>query len=594
MRNENEHAAARREKAEKRKRRKLEEVKRKSKRENVHRAPTEQQQRLIVPQMRILRPMTQFERRMARLWKSAPPPPHLQSAAFRAHFQRVMDSDLQFQIRWKKMTKRAPLWAFARRFGGSGFVIAETIRHFFIEYWDRVINHGPHAYPTSFNVMESFLVFDRDYCAFDLRPEVEHLLAATDYFRWYSANALLRKPALLLDVMSEGFIYSYNMAGDSGGYRIVSGGFTRVVAGVAFVRHKNELSCILVAGEQPADPPDGAIEAKYSEMRRNLGREDIRAAPELGIADRYLQAFPGFAKVFVLTRIDLARGKHDVRYVNVDLGKGYLVFTDDEDVFGDMPGDETTNCMRSSLAGVRRYDDLFSLLASLMYLPFLFVDGGRSAANIVFKTELFAMKTDPLTLEAVKVLGQKECVFERTVRCLSSSIPHSPEILNVTPPGLEFKASGYWKPLESGLVGEDQDGNPIVGKTWVERTENWCCKSPSSFVLRRESKRPQGPNPGVIYIMRTPANEIDVYKVGLTTRSATERAQELHSTGVALPFGVVANWDVGDCVAVEKEVHRRLAARRVSERREFFRAPLSEITATIAEVISELEPRHHV
>lgn len=589
MRKKDKHAAARAGKAEKRKRRKVAESKKNVERSNAARTVTDQEQRLIVPQKKLVRPMTQFERRMMRLSKGAPPPPHLQSAAFRADFQRVMDSDLEFQIAWREMATKSPLWAYTRKFGGSGFVMAELLRSFFFEYWDRMVKHGPHSFPSSFNVVESFLNFDRAYCAFDLRPEVEHLLAAAEYFQWYSANALLRKPALLIDAMREGIVYSYNMVGDPGGYRITSGRFTRVVAGVAFVRYKNELSCILVAGEQPPTPPDDKIDPKLSAMSPSAGRVDIRPDPELGIAERYLPTFPGFVRVLVLTRIDLLRDKHDVRYVNVDLGTSYRVFTDDEEVMDDMPADKMKKYMRSSLSGLERYNDLFALLASLLYLPLFFADEGRSAADVVFKTELSARLTDPLTLKAIKLLGEKECVFERTVRCLPGSTLPPIETLNVTPPGLEFETSGYWKPLEQGLVGEDEKGKPIVGKTWVERTEHWSSRSPSSFVLHRKRKEPKGPNPGVIYVMRTAANEIDIYKVGLTRRSATERAGELNSTGVALPFGVVANWSVGDCVAVEKEVHRRLAARRISDRREFFRAPLIEITATISDVIKALE-----
>jgi hypothetical protein len=60
---------------------------------------------------------------------------------------------------------------------------------------------------------------------------------------------------------------------------------------------------------------------------------------------------------------------------------------------------------------------------------------------------------------------------------------------------------------------------------------------------------------------------------------------------VALPFGVLVSWEVGDCVAIEAEVHQRLAARRVSARREFFRSPIGEITETIMQVIEEMEPQ---
>lgn len=551
----------------------------------------ERTERIVVPKRNLLVPMTPFEKRMSRLSRTTPPPSHLQSEAYRARVQRAMDFDLPFQIRLREVSERAPLWAYTRWFGGSGFMMAQTIRHFFLEYWDRLVKHGPHSYPTSFNVMESFLKFEPEYCAFDVRPEVEHLLAATEYFRWYSANALVRKPALVLDAMREGVVYSYNMVGDAGGYRLTSTSSERVAAAVAFVRHENELSCILVAGEKVMSPSADELNLDKTDYTPGRGRENILPSPDLGKANRYLETFPEFTKVLVLTRVDLIRETHNVRYVNVDTGPSYRVFTDDEEVFADIPVDEKAGYIRSSLEGVGRYDDLFSLLASLMYLPLLFVDKLAHVSKVVFKTELFAKKAEPLTVKAEKLLGQKECCFERTLTCLATSTTSAEGSLTVTPPGLQLEASGYWKPLDPGCVGEDHDGNPIVGRTWVERSENWSSNSPSKFVLQQIHKPKDGPDPGVIYVMREPASMPDVYKIGLTRRTAGERARELYTTGVPLPFGVLAHWNVSDCAAVEKEAHIRLAARRISIRREFFRAPLEEVTATILEVIRDIERR---
>ena len=71
-----------------------------------------------------------------------------------------------------------------------------------------------------------------------------------------------------------------------------------------------------------------------------------------------------------------------------------------------------------------------------------------------------------------------------------------------------------------------------------------------------------------------------------TRRSVEERAQEIgQSTGVPLPFGVLGNWEAGDCLAIEAQVHRQLAQYRVSKRREFFRAPLAIIVGVIDEAV---------
>jgi hypothetical protein len=155
---------------------------------------------------------------------------------------------------------------------------------------------------------------------------------------------------------------------------------------------------------------------------------------------------------------------------------------------------------------------------------------------------------------------------------------------------MEFSSEGYWRHLVPGQIGEDVDGNPIIGRTWVRRLESWSARNPESFLLQRSTTVPIGPDPGRIYVIRSPAHDIDVYKVGFTRRTVDERARELGTaTGVPLPFAVLASWDVANCAGTEGEVHRRLESRRVSSRREFFHATLPEIVATIEGVIAEAQ-----
>ena len=81
--------------------------------------------------------------------------------------------------------------------------------------------------------------------------------------------------------------------------------------------------------------------------------------------------------------------------------------------------------------------------------------------------------------------------------------------------------------------------------------------------------------PGWVYILTNPAMP-GLVKIGLTTRSLTERAAELTAaTGVPVPFVVAWGRAVSDCAAVEGTVHRMLDDRRVSGKREFFRCDVA-------------------
>lgn len=76
--------------------------------------------------------------------------------------------------------------------------------------------------------------------------------------------------------------------------------------------------------------------------------------------------------------------------------------------------------------------------------------------------------------------------------------------------------------------------------------------------------------PGWLYLLTNPAMP-GLVKIGMTTRSPEERALELASTGVPMPFHVAAAWAVDDVRAAERDAHAALARYRVSDQREWFR-----------------------
>ena len=81
-------------------------------------------------------------------------------------------------------------------------------------------------------------------------------------------------------------------------------------------------------------------------------------------------------------------------------------------------------------------------------------------------------------------------------------------------------------------------------------------------------------NPGSIYILLN-ASMPKLLKIGKTTKSPEERAAELSvGTGVPTPYLVAHYVLVDDCDLAEREVHKRLEAYRINDKREFFSVPL--------------------
>lgn len=517
-----------------------------------------------------------------------PPPPsdpaHDHVMAMMKHRAEI---DLEFRLLMGDLEKKMPAFVLTRMEGGSGFSVAQTLRHFFLEYLNRLVRTGPHSFPTSFNVVESFLSYSNRFFAFDLREEREHLLRLHEYIDWYTAGCFPDKPAVLIDIVPEGVVYAYNMVSPLEDFAIETTDSKIRILGVALVRHGPELSAMIVAGEAPPFPSDEVISG-LDIGTPSKGREDIQPDPSYEVTDRLVPELPGHARIILLARFDLEYSRYDVRYVNLDIGASYMVLTDDPTIFDGEPDKEA---MAKSAEGMERYSGFFSALASMLYLPAFFLDQGSRIVESKFATSLRVESTTRKVRSAIKVLGQSQVPFFRTIRCLAASSPDASKVVRIVePPEMAFCSSGYWKPLAAGEIGEAKDGTPIVGQTWVERTDSWSTSSLHSFVMSRGCRVVVGADPGWIYIMRSGSHYPDLYKIGLTRRSGETRAIELSSaTGVPTGFEVLAQWEVGDCSRVEREIHIRLAHYRVNKRREFFRGNLQSIVEVIGQALREIE-----
>ena len=80
-----------------------------------------------------------------------------------AHVSRLAEMDIAFQKRIRRLNKLIPLLVLLRMKGGSGFRMASILRWFFLEYLNRLTQHGPYSLPSSFNVVEAFFQFNTDF-----------------------------------------------------------------------------------------------------------------------------------------------------------------------------------------------------------------------------------------------------------------------------------------------------------------------------------------------------------------------------------------------------------------------------------------------
>jgi hypothetical protein len=492
-------------------------------------------------------PRKPHERRLVEIARNTPPPGLARDPILAAHIERTVEMDVAARQRVKQLVDQFPLVKYAGWESSSGFRMAAELRHFWYEYFSRLARFGPTSLPSSFNVLEAFVAYDKERLLFRLRQEREHLLKFSHYLDWYTAGAFPEEPNSLIDIMEEGVAYSYDFIINDSEPQLSAGDARLLLAGVSVIRHGDEVAILLLAGETPPVP---ARIAKDDTDRRLKEWPDLRPHDEIGEDARLLSGLPNYSRVLLASRFDLSNRLNDVRYVLLDVGNRYDIVTDDQEMLraslrGRLSPTRFHTLLEKQADTLKRYADLFSAAAAVLFLPAFYIDQHRNVIESQFLTNMGAEQKDSKVKRLRRELGDSYFRPLATIRCVMGELTDDVRsIYDVEPPAMNFQSSGYWKPLDPGQIGTSPDGVPIVGKTWVCRSETWESTTPETFIARRpQSDR----DDEYIYVMRSPSHHADVYKIGFTTRDVTARAGELSgSTAAPLPFGVLASWSVRD------------------------------------------------
>jgi hypothetical protein len=97
-----------------------------------------------------------------------------------------------------------------------------------------------------------------------------------------------------------------------------------------------------------------------------------------------------------------------------------------------------------------------------------------------------------------------------------------------------------------------------------------------------------------LYILKNKSFQANVLKIGRTKNGPDTRAKQIYTgaTGVPEPFDVLFACSVADCQAAESKAHRRLAAYRVNDSREFFRISADIARKIVLDVCAEVNAEH--
>lgn len=474
---------------------------------------------------------------------------------------------------------------------GAGLQMDQSLREFLIEYNSRAIEHGMDSMPSNFNVLEAFFDFIEYPAMFSLRPEIDHLFSMPSLIDYATAEAVSEKISELVIGMQDSIIYSYNVCSSLEDQLFsVSGGTDFAVGGISLVKHDRELSVMMLCGER-SEFPKVTSEAKRINKLINAGKNLIFKRPFGPDPDLKPEAVPlleskSFARRLVLARIDLDTNTFEARYLLLDLGNNYTVLTDD------FACGLSVSTLTDIAQRLDKYEALFHALKVMLQLPCFFKQNDAMVRKEKRETELDGKWRTTQVVKARSYATSHDAVRARKVFVLDQ-VGDVADLALFVPPHVEINNKGRWKKLRHDQIGTDKNGRPVHGRTWVEERATWL--NPDRWQMLAVSRRPKemeaesiSPAQGYIYIMRCAAHATDVFKVGLTTRKVEERASELSgSTSSPTPFLTVLSWEVTDCVAAEKEIHDLLVAFRVSNTREFFRAPLAILVKVSEPVIKK-------
>ena len=95
---------------------------------------------------------------------------------------------------------------------------------------------------------------------------------------------------------------------------------------------------------------------------------------------------------------------------------------------------------------------------------------------------------------------------------------------------------------------------------------------------------------GYIYLMKNNSMKDNIFKIGKTTKTPDERADDLsRSTGVAEKFEVISYWKSKNISKDESEIFASLENFRYSDNREFFQIEKNEAIKKIEFIINKNE-----
>ncbi|HZX79215.1 GIY-YIG nuclease family protein [Lysobacter sp.] len=544
--------------------------------------------KLIVPQHVVAEPPHITRLKEVARWR-LPEENSDEWVAFRLRSAAAM-ANPAYRKKLNAMAREANATARAIAGNGAGLPGDAAIREFLTEYNGRTAKFGLHYLPTSYNILHAFADYIPRLAVFAPLEERNHICNVSGFLDFISSNPE-ETPTRYSPRIDPGIVHCYSFFETSGEWTFESDGATFTVVAVNMVRHGSEITVMCQMGRE-ADLADESesVRALMATMRPNPRKPNIEPAPDLATEAVALAGTSKLWRRYVAFRYDLRHQRLQARYSIIDMGSAWRIMSDDPltlDSVKELGGE-----VDSQISAIEKDQGVFTFLMRFLRLPEYFLSASDRVVRDKAITSLSECSSS-LKGRWLQAALKSQVRYEREVLTFSAN---SSGVDGFVFPPLELKVEveGFWETLPFGTYGEGPDGERVLGRTWVRRT-----------LSKRESRMPGavtsaskevpflgGGEEGSIYVLRSAAHQLDIFKIGLTRRSPTVRAAEVsRGTGVPDQFLIVQTWWVPDVVFAEKRIHSLLDEYRLRDAREFFRAEYSTIRAAIELVVAEMSGR---
>ena len=394
---------------------------------------------------------------------------------------------------------------------------------------------------------------------------------------------------------------------------------------MTFVRFGNEVSWLMVGGvTTDLKTESERIKEEFAATIANMEKRNPKHIDLADLRQPEAVALPGTDDVWkthLFGRFDLETKKHQVRFLAKDKGAMYSTVTDDPSVFSatELSSDEVMERLEHAQAVLNENNLLTELAVTCFALPAYFRFKIQLVREEQRETRL-ARSGAALRVKDRAGIAEQRIRYRKVTALEIINLNRPPVVRAYTPPRFQVEVNGFWRRLSAAdMPGRGPNGEPVVGRTWVKGHMRWrdrpapvravyvksSVRAAKAQVAALQASTPTitATNPpipsvidpaeettsideGYLYVMRCPAMEDNIYKVGWTAKDPAARAEELSgATGVPLFFVVVEHWPIKCPREIELLVHEALANYRISARREFFKAPYETIHITIVGII---------